>query len=207
MAISSYCSATRNHVVLRLSDPSVAHDQWHASNLVVDFLGGPNGYVKRASQRVKILRVAHSESDDAFADTLEIIEVVSAGKVNAGVNLVKIEADTVKYATNRGPYVFKNIDSKFIGSHFIQGDNDKDKDGDQGFLANYPVTVYAAMDSRYDHAARAPEGFVATGEAMDFSHGTDTIPFPLYSKDYPPGRVAFRFKEDGMNGIFISLNT
>ena len=153
---------------------------------------------------IKILRAVHSESNDAFTDKWEIINVVSDGKAvpPVAVNLVRIEAATVKFATNR-VYQFKNIDASFQGDFFVQGDNDKGT-GDQGFTTNFPVTVYAVMDSRVEHAERAPEGFVASGATMDFTHEADTLAFPLYEKDFGPGSVTFQFREGGMNGIIIS---
>ena len=102
---------------------------------------------------------------------------------------------------------FKNIGDAFQGGYYIQGDNDKST-GDQGFLTNLPVTVHVAMDGRYDHAARAPDGFTAAGATMDFTHGSDTLRNPIYTNWYPQGRVTFRFKNDNkqMNGIFIVLH-
>ena len=100
---------------------------------------------------------------------------------------------------------FKNIGAAFQGGYYVLGDNDKST-GDQGFLTNLPVTVHVAMDGRYDHAARAPGGFAAAGATMDWTHGSDTLRFPIYTNWYPQGRVTFRFRAGGgVCGIFVRM--
>jgi len=139
-------------------------------------------------------------------------DIVSGGFSNAPVEVEEIDGEAVKFATNRDAYVLNHLAS-LQGSKFIRGDNHKSA-GDQAFKVNVPVTVIVAMDGRYDHAARAPEGFAATGESIGFDHSGRTsaeFRFPLYAKDFNAGLAKFQFRHfednDGMAGVFVMERT
>merc|ERR1712032_1214885 len=114
--------------------------------------------------------------------------VVSPGVENAAVYTRVVTGDSVKFASNRVPYKLLSLPSNYIGAVYIEGDCHKTT-GEQSFDSNVPVTVNICMDSRYDHIARAPEGFIATGGTIRFTHGSDTLNFVVYTKDFHAGKV------------------
>ncbi len=54
---TTYCSPEDGHLVFQLNAPS----DWHASGLVVHFMGGGSGYLRRGADSIEFVEVRHSD--------------------------------------------------------------------------------------------------------------------------------------------------
>lgn len=61
VGITQYCGATSGFLVIELKD-SDPPEKWHASDLVVDFIGGGSAYHKTAADHVRILAAEHNDA-------------------------------------------------------------------------------------------------------------------------------------------------
>ena len=140
------------------------------------------------------------------AKALQISSVNEAAAAGARTELAELQPG-VRYATNRGPYTFKEVPVIYRGAVYFRGDCDKSTSANT-FVTDKPVRVFVAIDSRSkaDEAA-FPTGFIGTRDSLTFSHnGADKVPFKVYYRDFKPGLVSFRFRRGVGAGTFVMQN-
>ena len=137
------------------------------------------------------------------AEALQITSVNEAAAAGASTELAELQPG-VRYATNRGPYIFREVPVIYRGAVYFRGDNDKSTAANT-FVTNKPVRVFVAVDSRFRrHEAAFPAGFTETGDSLTFSHnGADTIAFHIYYRDFKAGLVSFSFRQTVMAGTLV----
>lgn len=59
MSVATYCSAADNKLVFKLTS---TYD-WHASDLVVNFIGGGSSYLRNGADSLQFISVTHSTSN------------------------------------------------------------------------------------------------------------------------------------------------
>ena len=60
IGVSQYCGAASGYLVLELVD-STPPERWHASDLIIDFIGGKSNYAQLAADHVAILAAEHND--------------------------------------------------------------------------------------------------------------------------------------------------
>ena len=120
------------------------------------------------------------------------------------VQMVAWFGSSVKYASNRDAYKLKNIPKKYQSMAYLQGDSDKHF-GTTLISVDVPVTVYAVVDGRPSNPI-APDGFTKSGETIEFTHSSDTVPFQIYSRDYEAGNVHITFSGGSTGSKAVMAN-
>lgn len=64
--LSTYCAPSSGKLVFRLSDPDNSFNQWHASDLLVNYIGGGSGYIRNGRETFEFLDVKHAVADKVF---------------------------------------------------------------------------------------------------------------------------------------------
>ena len=64
--LTSYCGPSSNALVFRLFDPSWVMDRWHASDLLVNYIGGGRGYIGRGADTMQIVDAAMHTAEQIF---------------------------------------------------------------------------------------------------------------------------------------------
>lgn len=125
--------------------------------------------------------------------------VESSARHPASTKVIDVNGPELIYAITGGAAKFLNLDkSEVHGTKYVQGGEVKDG-GEQSFTTSTAVTVYLAAED----AHLMPGDFKKTDVTLVFFNGNETVDFVVYAKNFEAGRVAFRFKNSTVAGIFV----
>jgi len=65
MTLAQYCDKAEKVLVLRLGDPGNAGNQWHASDITMNFIGGDGSYIERAADHFAVTDAIHDAASEA----------------------------------------------------------------------------------------------------------------------------------------------
>lgn len=66
MQLTSYCAPQSGNLVFRFFDPNWAADRWHASDLLVNYVGGGGSYIGRGADTLQIIDAAMHITPQVF---------------------------------------------------------------------------------------------------------------------------------------------